>query len=87
VPALEEAGFRCFNPDGAYYVMTDISDFGFKNDIEFTEYLVRNVGVAVVPGSSFYSRPELGSQQVRFCFCKRDETLIAAAERIQTRLK
>jgi len=87
VPALEEAGFRCFNPDGAYYVMTDISDFGFKSDIEFTEYLVRDVGVAVVPGSSFYSRPELGSQQVRFCFCKRDETLIAAAERIQTRLK
>jgi aminotransferase len=80
---LEEAGFRCFKPDGAYYVMTDISGFGFSNDLEFAQYLVREVGVAVVPGSSFYSRPELGAQQVRFCFCKRDETLQAAAERLQ----
>jgi aminotransferase len=81
--ALEEAGFRCFKPDGAYYIMTDISDFGFKNDIKFTEHLVRNVGVAVVPGSSFYRRPELGAQQVRFCYCKRDETLESAAERLK----
>jgi aminotransferase len=81
--ALEEAGFRCFKPDGAYYIMTDISDFGFENDIKFTEHLVRNVGVAVVPGSSFYRRPELGAQQVRFCYCKRDETLESAAERLK----
>jgi aminotransferase len=81
--ALEEAGFRCFKPDGAYYIMTGISDFGFENDIKFTEHLVRNVGVAVVPGSSFYRRPELGAQQVRFCYCKRDETLEAAAERLK----
>ena len=83
VPALEEAGFRTFRPDGAYYVMTDISAFGFRDDVEFTRFLVRDVGVAVVPGSSFYSRPELGSGQVRFCFCKKDETLEAAAERLQ----
>jgi aminotransferase len=79
---LEEAGFKCFRPDGAYYIMTDISGFGFENDIEFTKHMVRDIGVAVVPGSSFYRRPELGSQQVRFCYCKRDETLEAAAERL-----
>ena len=81
--ALEEAGFMCFKPDGAYYIMTGISDFGFENDIKFTEHMVRNVGVAVVPGSSFYRRPELGAQQVRFCYCKRDETLESAAERLK----
>jgi aminotransferase len=80
---LEEAGFKCFKPDGAYYIMTDISEFSFPNDVGFAQHLVREVGVAVVPGSSFYSRSELGAQQVRFCFCKRDETLQAAAERLQ----
>ncbi|HZS47078.1 MAG TPA: aminotransferase class I/II-fold pyridoxal phosphate-dependent enzyme [Blastocatellia bacterium] len=80
---LEEAGFKCFKPFGAYYIMTDISGFGFKDDMEFSKYLVKDVGVAVVPGSSFYSRPELGAQQVRFCFCKRDETLNAAANRLR----
>lgn len=83
VPILEESGFKVFRPDGAYYVMTDISGFGFKDDVEFTRHLVREVGVACVPGSSFYSRPELGSQQVRFCFCKKDSTLEAAAERLR----
>ena len=82
LPALEAAGFRVFRPDGAYYVMTDITAFGFPDDIEFTRHLVRQVGVACVPGSSFYSRPQLGSQQVRFCFCKKDETLDAASERL-----
>jgi aspartate/methionine/tyrosine aminotransferase len=83
LPTLEQAGFGLFRPDGAYYVMTDISAFGFRDDVEFTRFLVREIGVAVVPGSSFYSRPELGAQQVRFCFCKKDETLDAAAERLQ----
>ena len=83
VPILEESGFRVFRPDGAYYVMTDISAFGFRDDVEFTRHLVREIGVACVPGSSFYSRPELGSQQVRFCFCKKDSTLEAAAERLR----
>jgi aminotransferase len=82
LPVLEEAGFRTYRPDGAYYIMTDISGFGFKSDVEFTRHLIREVGVACVPGSSFYSRPELGAQQVRFCFCKRDETLLKAAERL-----
>lgn len=80
---LEEAGFKCYQPQGAYYIMTDIADFGFANDVEFTNYLIRDLGVAVVPGSSFYRRRELGAQQVRFCYCKRDETLQAAAKRLQ----
>jgi aspartate/methionine/tyrosine aminotransferase len=80
---LGEAGFKYFKPDGAYYIMTDISDFGFEDDLKFTRHLVQNIGVAVVPGSSFYRRPELGAQQVRFCYCKRDETLEAAALRLQ----
>ncbi|MFN0122605.1 MAG: pyridoxal phosphate-dependent aminotransferase [Blastocatellia bacterium] len=81
--ALEESGFKCFKPDGAYYIMTDIADFGFENDLAFARYLVRDIGVAVVPGSSFYSRRELGAQQVRFCYCKQDATLQAAAERLK----
>ncbi|MGI8470465.1 MAG: pyridoxal phosphate-dependent aminotransferase, partial [Pyrinomonadaceae bacterium] len=83
VPVLQDAGLKCEFPDGAYYVMTDISDFGFSDDIEFTKYLIREIGVAVVPGSSFYHDKNLGSQKVRFCFCKKDETLEAAAERLQ----
>lgn len=79
---LRAAGFRCFDPDGAYYVMTDISGFGYKDDVEFSRFLVKDVGVAVVPGSSFYHDPELGKNQVRFTFCKRDETLSAAEERL-----
>ncbi len=83
VPALRDAGLKCDTPEGAYYVMADISAFGFANDIEFTRHLIQNIGVAVVPGSSFYRHPEMGSQMVRFCFCKKDETLEAAIERLQ----
>ena len=83
LPELQRAGFGTFSPDGAYYVMTDISAFGFKDDVEFTRHLIREIGVACVPGSSFYSDPVLGSQQVRFCFCKKDETLMLAAERLK----
>jgi aspartate/methionine/tyrosine aminotransferase len=83
LPVLKEAGFQCFDPDGAYYVMTDISAFGYKDDVEFSKFLVKDIGVAVVPGSSFYHEPELGRSQVRFTFCKKDETLAAAEERLQ----
>jgi aspartate/methionine/tyrosine aminotransferase len=82
VPELERAGFGVFQPDGAYYVMTDISAFGFADDVAFTRHLIQQVGVACVPGSSFYSDPARGAQQVRFCFCKQDETLLRAAERL-----
>jgi len=80
---LKDAGFRCFDPDGAYYVMTDINAFGYKDDVEFARFLVKDIGVAVVPGSSFYHEPALGRSQVRFTFCKKDETLAAAEERLQ----
>jgi aminotransferase len=80
---LTEAGFVCFEPKGAYYIMTDISAFGFPDDVAFARHLVTDVGVASVPGSSFYRDPASGRNQVRFCFCKKDETLDAAAERLQ----
>jgi aminotransferase len=83
MPALTEAGFRCFRPRGAYYVMTDVSAFGFEDDLAFTRYLVQNIGVAPVPGSSFYNDPRDGAQQVRFAFCKKPETLDAAAEKLR----
>jgi aspartate/methionine/tyrosine aminotransferase len=79
---LEGAGFRCFRPQGTYYVMTDISSFGFSSDVAFAKHLVENVGVAAVPGSSFYHHPQSGSRQMRFAFCKTTETLRAAAERL-----
>ncbi len=83
IPVLQSVGLKCDTPQGAYYVMTDISDFGFENDVEFTKFLIREIGVAVVPASSFYHDKTLGNQQVRFCFCKKDETLEAAAEYLQ----
>ena len=84
VDALQAGGFQCWIPRGAYYIMTDISAFGFSDDVEFSQWLVREVGVTPVPGSSFYSEPGRGAQQVRFCFPKRPETLTAAAERLAT---
>ena len=79
---LTAAGFQCHIPDGAYYVMTDISGFGAKNDVEFAMYLVKEIGVAAVPGSSFYSSNGEGAQKLRFCFCKKYETLEAAGARL-----
>lgn len=83
VDVLEKAGFNCIKPQGAYYIMADFSNFGWDNDVEFARYLTRDIGVAVVPGSSFYreTTPE-ASKYVRFCFCKQFKTLEAAAERI-----
>lgn len=82
MPVLTSAGFQCFRPRGAYYIMTDVSAFGFKDDVSFAKYLVQEVGVATVPGSSFYRDPRDGAKQVRFAFCKRPETLSEAAERL-----
>ncbi len=92
--ALEEAGFRCSKPDGAYYIMTDVSGFDAvtkplpqsiraSDDVRFCRYLVEQIGVAAVPGSSFYHLPSAGRHQVRFCFCKTDQTLDDAARRLQ----
>jgi aminotransferase len=73
--ALREAGFKAYKPGGAYYIMTDISAFASADDREFAGRLVKDIGVAAVPGSSFYSRHGGGSQQLRFTFCKQIETL------------
>ena len=75
ISSLESAGFHCFKPSGAYYVMTDVSAFGYPNDVAFVRHLIDEAGIAAVPGSSFYSHESGGSQQVRFCFCKKYETL------------
>jgi aminotransferase len=83
VSALRGAGFTVFPPRGAYYVMTDISSFGFPDDVAFARHLVAEVGVAAVPGSSFYSNPASGSQRLRFHFARRRETLEGAAHRLQ----
>lgn len=82
MPSLVSAGFKCFRPRGAYYVMTDIGAFGFKDDVEFTRHLVKEIGVAAVPGSSFYHNPADGARQVRFAFCKKPDTLDEAGKRL-----
>jgi aspartate/methionine/tyrosine aminotransferase len=86
---LEKSGFIVYKPRGSYYIMTDISRFDFEEtkypaasrDVSFAKYLVEKVGVACVPGSSFYNDPQDGASQVRFTFCKKEETLAAAESR------
>ena len=82
--ALREIGFKCIEPKGAYYIMCEIENFGFNDDIKFTEYLIKEIGVAVVPGSSFFSdgNPDK-NKYIRFCFCKKMETLENAIGRLQ----
>jgi L-glutamine---4-(methylsulfanyl)-2-oxobutanoate aminotransferase len=79
---LGAAGFKCFKPRGAYYIMTDISAFGFSDDVAFAQYLVKEIGVAAVPGSSFYRDPADGRAHLRFTFCKKESTFQAATERL-----
>jgi aspartate/methionine/tyrosine aminotransferase len=83
VSALETAGFAPRWPEGAYYVLCDITPFGFDDDTKFAHWLVSEVGVAGVPGSSFYSEPALGKHLIRFTFCKTHDVLAAAAERLE----
>jgi aspartate/methionine/tyrosine aminotransferase len=80
---LEQAGFRCYVPKGAYYIMCDISAHGFSNGVEFCRHLVEDIGVGAVPGSSFFSDPADGAHLIRFCFAKKSETLEAAGERLR----
>jgi aspartate/methionine/tyrosine aminotransferase len=82
LPALESAGFHVHRPAGAYYAMTDIRDLTADDDVTFARRLIADPGVATVPGSSFFSRPELGRTKLRFAFPKRLETLRAAADRL-----
>src|ERR1700724_1297166 len=88
---LTSAGFTVFKPRGAYYIMTDIARFADPDsvrfpaetkDVRFAKFLVQEIGVAVVPGSSFYNDAKDGASQVRFTFCKKEETLAAAEERL-----
>ena len=83
---LESAGFRCYVPKGAYYIMCAIDAFDFRDDIDFCRHLVEEIGVAAVPGSSFFSDPANGRNLVRFCFAKNEETLELARVRLN-RLK
>jgi len=79
---LEGAGFKTYKPYGAYYIMTDCSHLGYDDDVTAARALTSEIGVASVPGSSFYSKPELGHTKLRFSFCKKLETLRAAGERL-----
>jgi len=79
---LRGAGFRCYVPAGAYYVMTDISAFEARDDSSFARHLVEHIGVAGVPGSSFYFSRASGFSQMRFCFCKNYETLAVAGNKL-----
>jgi aminotransferase len=83
IAILEKNGFRCHIPRGAYYVMCDISELDFTDDVTCCRHLVEKVGVGAVPGSSFFAHPAHGSHLVRFCFAKKLETLDAAAERLR----
>ena len=83
VSALQESGFKCGTPQGAYYVLADFSDFSDEDDTTFAKRLASEGGVASVPGSSFFSVPERGRSVIRFAFCKRIETLEAAGERLR----
>ena len=80
---LEGAGFKCFRPDGAYYIMTGIEQFGFPDDVSMVRHMIENLGVAAVPGSSFFANPADGSSLIRFCFCKKYETLEEAGNRLR----
>jgi aminotransferase len=82
VRVLDAAGFSPNTPQGAYYVLCDIRPFGFDDDVGFAQWLVRDVGIAGVPGSSFFSRRELGRYLIRFTFCKTAELLDAAGARL-----
>jgi aspartate/methionine/tyrosine aminotransferase len=79
---LERAGLNPMLPKGAYYIMCDIGDWGYPSDVEFSKFLVKDIGVATVPGSSFFSDPKAGKDIIRFTFCKKEETLRAAEERL-----
>ena len=80
---LDMAGVPYFKPKGAYYVLCDISKFGFENDVEFTKHLIENVGVAAVPASTFFrASSPIGKNFVRFCFSRRLEVLEDARNRI-----
>jgi len=82
--ALDDAGFKYAAPQGAYYILADFSEISGLESRDFALWLAKEVGVATVPGMSFYSKPELGNTVTRFAFCKKRETLQAATDRLST---
>ena len=84
MPVLKEVGFECYEPQGAYYIMTDASALmaksGHDNDVEFARWMIREVGVATVPGSSFFRDKADGKTIIRVCYCKKPKTLQLAAD-------
>jgi aminotransferase len=84
LPALTDAGFTVSIPEGAYYVLANFSDLSDLDDVSFAKWMTQEIGVATVPGSSFFSNKADGRSIVRFAFCKKIETLQHAAERLAT---
>src|SRR5829696_8768057 len=82
VNALKEGGFKFSAPEGAYYILADFTEISDLRGVEFAMWLAKEVGVATVPGTSFYHTPKLGENVTRFAFCKKPETLERAAERL-----
>ncbi|MEP6506827.1 MAG: aminotransferase class I/II-fold pyridoxal phosphate-dependent enzyme [Gemmatimonadales bacterium] len=82
VGALKEAGFKFCAPEGAYYILADFTELSDLRGVEFAIWLAKEIGVATVPGTSFYSDPKMGENVTRFAFCKKSETLEKAAERL-----
>ncbi len=82
--ALDEAGFKYAPPEGSYYILADFSEISDLESREFAVWLAKEIGVATVPGMSFYSRRELGKSVTRFAFCKKSETLAKAGERLSS---
>ncbi len=84
---VKDAGFVAWQPKGAYYILTDVAHFmkrhGVRDDTAFAMWLIKECGVATVPGSSFYAHADLGRTKIRFCFPKTDDVLRDAGERLQ----
>lgn len=80
---LTQAGFNVIHPQGTYFLMVDIRPLGFKNDVAFCQFLTKEVGVAAIPPSAFYHRPEDGAGLARFAFCKSEAMLTEAGKRLQ----
>jgi len=87
--ALEQAGYRPFSPEGTYFVVADVAAAGFDDDVAFCRHLTREVGVAAIPPSAFYcdAHKHHARHLARFAFCKREETLRAAAQRLTAKAR
>jgi len=81
--ALRDIGFRVYQPEGTYYVLVDITSLGFDDDLAFCRMLPEKVGVAAIPSSYFWNNRGQGRELVRFCFCKKDETLEEGIRRLK----